>query len=192
MVLAGGAGTRMGGLDKGLQLLRGRSLVERVLARLAPQVDEILISANRNLEAYGRFGYRVVHDEQRNANDAFDGPLAGLQASCRAAAHSWILTAPCDAPDLPRNLGSRLRRGLAAQRALCAVATVGGMRQPVFSLFSRDLAPQLDDYLAGGGRSVNGWQRSVHAIEVPFDDEPAAFAPLNTLQALAARETSDG
>ena len=186
IVLAGGKAARMGGLDKGLQSFRGRTLIEWVLARLAPQVDEVLVSANRNLESYERLGCRVVQD----SSDDFPGPLAGMQAGFRAASHPWLLTVPCDAPFLPRDLASRLREDLEASAALCAVASTGGRRQPVFSLASRKLASQLDDYLAAGGRAVHGWQSSVHAIEVAFDDG-AGFAPLNTPDALSSHEAAD-
>lgn len=196
IVLAGGRARRMGGLDKGLQSFRGRALIEWVLERLAPQVDEVLISANRNLDAYGRFGYRVVRDEPGEISaalvpDGFPGPLAGVQAGFRAASHPWLLTVPCDAPLLPRDLAFRLRRDLEKSGALCAVASTGGRSQPVFSLTSRALASPLEGYLAEGGRAVQGWQRSVRAIEVAFDDDASGFAPLNTPEALCAQEAPD-
>lgn len=171
----------MGGTDKGLQSLRGRALVDRVLARLAPQVDEIIIVANRSLDAYRSRGHRVVSD----ALPGFAGPLAGLQAAYRAARHAWILTVPCDAPFLPLDLCARLKKTLAGS-STCAVAACGGRRQPVFSLSSRLLAPRLDAFLAGGGRALHAWQASVNAAEAAFDDQAEAFAPVNTLEALSS------
>lgn len=181
VILAGGRARRMGGADKGLQPLRGSALVDRVLAHLAPQVDEILIVANRSLDAYRSRGYRVVSDELPD----FAGPLAGLQAAYRAARHAWILTVPCDAPFLPLDLCARLKEALAGGRT-CAVAACSGRRQPVFSLSSRSLAPRLDGYLAAGGRALHAWQVSVEAVEAAFDDRAEAFAPVNTLQALSS------
>src|SRR3990170_926524 len=97
IVLAGGQGRRMGGVDKGLQLLRGKPMVAWVLERLAPQVGEIVINANQNREAYVRFGHRVVPDEV----GGFAGPLAGLHAGLAAVAHELAVTVPCDSPFLP-------------------------------------------------------------------------------------------
>src|SRR5260221_1425552 len=108
MVLAGGQGRRMGGVDKGLQPLHGKPMVAAVLARLAPQVDEILINANQNLADYGRFGYRVVPD----AIGGFAGPLAGLHAGLGEATHEVVLTVPCDLPFLPMDLSARLPQDL--------------------------------------------------------------------------------
>src|SRR6185295_14379492 len=104
VVLAGGQGRRMGTVDKGLQLLRGKPMVAAVIERLAPQVDEILINANQNLDAYARFGHRVVPD----AIGGFAGPLAGLHAGLSMAKHPLVLTVPCDSPFLPADLYARL------------------------------------------------------------------------------------
>src|SRR5687767_8689050 len=103
IVLAGGQGRRMGGVDKGLKALRGKPMVEWVLARLAPQVDEVVINANQNLEIYRKLGYPVVTDEI----SGFAGPLAGLHAGLKAAKHDLVVTVPCDSPFLPEDLVSR-------------------------------------------------------------------------------------
>lgn len=187
IVLAGGRAARLGGLDKGLQPFRGRRLIDWVLERLAPQVDEILISANRNLETYARLGRPVLADE----TDAFRGPLAGLQSGLRAARYPLLLSVPCDAPFLAQDLAPRLRSELGRRDARCAVASVDGRIQPVFSLVHRDLAPQLDAFLASGGRAVHAWLHSIAAVAVPFDDAGAAFSPLNTPEALAVLEARD-
>ena len=110
IVLAGGLGRRMGGVDKGLQPLRGKAMVEHVLARLAPQVDDIVINANQNLERYAAFGHRVVSDRV----GGFAGPLAGLHAGLEAIAHPLAVTVPCDSPFLPADLVARLRGHLGA------------------------------------------------------------------------------
>ena len=117
IVLAGGQGRRMGGVDKGLEPLRGKPMVQWVLGRLEPQVDEVLINANQNLEAYARFGYRVVTDEV----GGFAGPLAGLASGMRLASRPLVVSAPCDSPFLPTDLVARLH-ALDAGAAVLAVA----------------------------------------------------------------------
>ena len=133
LVLAGGLGRRMGGVDKGLQLLDGRRLVERVIERLAPQVDTLVVNANRNLDAYAGLGYPVVADRI----EGFAGPLAGIHAGLTACATPLLATAPCDAPFLPADLVARLRAALESQPSHIAVArTVDGL-QPTFALMRR-------------------------------------------------------
>jgi molybdopterin-guanine dinucleotide biosynthesis protein A len=178
IVLAGGQGRRMGGVDKGLQLLRGRPMVEHVLARLAPQVAEILINANQNLEAYGRFGHRVVAD----AIGGFAGPLAGLQAGLAEASHALVVTVPCDSPFLPLDLVSRLQEAL-KQNDL-AVAKTGEQAHPVFSLARASVREHLARFLAAGGRKIDAWYSTLKVVEVAFDDEADAFRNINTREEL--------
>jgi molybdopterin-guanine dinucleotide biosynthesis protein A len=180
IVLAGGQGRRMGGVDKGLQLLRGRPLVAWVLERLAPQVDEVLINANQNLEAYSGFGHRVVPD----AIGGFAGPLAGLQAGLAAAGEELAVTVPCDSPFLPLDLVARLRAALDKSGADLAVAKTGEQPHPVFSLVRRGVRASLEKFLAGGGRKIDAWYAALKVIEVAFDDEAEAFANINTLEEL--------
>jgi molybdopterin-guanine dinucleotide biosynthesis protein A len=178
IVLAGGQGRRMGGVDKGLQLLRGKPMVAWVLERLAPQVSEILVNANQNLESYARFGYRVVPD----ALGGFAGPLAGLHAGLGAASHSLAVTVPCDSPFLPLDLVARLRGALGASDL--AVAKTGDQPHPVFSLVRRAVLGHLSEFLAGGGRKIDAWYASLKVVEVPFDDEADAFRNINTREEL--------
>ncbi len=181
VILAGGRGSRFGGQDKGLQLLAGRPLVAHVLERIAPQVDEVLINANRNLDAYRRFGPRVIAD----ATEGFPGPLAGLQRALDESIRPWVVTAPCDVPFLPRDLVARLLQANMANDTDIAVATTGGRTQPVFSLCARSLLPSLNAFLAAGGRKVDAWHASLRATHVPFDDDPSAFENINTAADLA-------
>jgi molybdopterin-guanine dinucleotide biosynthesis protein A len=178
VVLAGGQGRRMGGVDKGLQVLRGKPMAQWALERLAPQVDEILINCNQNLDAYARFGYRLVPDEI----GGFAGPLAGLHASLKAAAHPLVVTVPCDSPFLPPDLVSRLRSKL-GERVL-AVAKTGDQPHPVFSLVRRDVLDNLEAFLRSGGRKIDAWYASLATVEVSFDDEADAFRNINTLEEL--------
>jgi molybdopterin-guanine dinucleotide biosynthesis protein A len=178
IVLAGGQGRRMGGVDKGLQLLHGKPMVEHVIARLAPQVGEILINANQNLDTYGRFGHRVVPDEI----GGFAGPLAGLHAGLGAAKHPFALTVPCDSPFLPLNLYSRLKDELAANDL--AVAKTGDQPHPVFALVRTSVRKNLEDFLSGGGRKIDAWYSRLKVVEVAFDDDADAFRNINTREEL--------
>lgn len=174
LILSGGQGRRMGEADKGLQALAGRPVIARVIARFAPQVSELIISANRNVDAYARFGYRVVGDELGT------GPLAGLHAGLRAARHDLVATAPCDAPALPHDLVDRLLSSLNERQADVAVAATGGLAHPVFVLVRKAALPRLTAFLEAGGRKADAWYTEAAAVTVAFDDEADAFANLNS------------
>lgn len=186
VVLAGGLGRRMGGVDKGLQPLDGRPMVAHVIERLRPQVDELLVNANQNLDRYAAFGHRVVPD----SIEGFAGPLAGLERGLAEAAHPLVATVPCDSPFLPADLVARLAAALSSGAADLAVARTGDQPHPVFCLCRRDLHAHLSAFLAGGGRKIDRWYAALRVVEVDFSDEAAAFDNLNTpgeLQAAAAR-----
>jgi molybdopterin-guanine dinucleotide biosynthesis protein A len=182
IVLAGGMGRRMGGVDKGLVALGDRPLVAHVVARLAPQVGALLINANQNLDRYAAFGAPVVPD----AVGGFAGPLAGLHAGMTRATTPYVVTVPCDSPFLPADLVSRLAAGLAAANAQLAVARTFDQPHPVFALVRRDVLPDLAAFLDGGGRKIDAWYASLAVVEVPFDDEADAFRNINTAAELAA------
>ena len=178
LILAGGQGRRMGGVDKGLQLLRGKPMAQWALERLAPQVDELLINCNQNHEAYARLGRRLVPDEI----GGFAGPLAGLHAGLRAASHPLVVTVPCDSPFLPSDLVSRLESHLGANDL--AVARTGEQPHPVFSLVRKSVLPNLEQFLRSGGRKIDAWYASLRTVAVAFDDEADAFRNINTLEEL--------
>jgi molybdopterin-guanine dinucleotide biosynthesis protein A len=178
IVLAGGQGRRMGGVDKGLVPLRGKPMVAWVLERLGPQVAEVVINANQNPAAYAAFGHRVVAD----AIGGFAGPLAGLHAGLAAAVHPLVVTVPCDSPFLPHDLVTRLSAALGANDL--AVAKTGDQPHPVFSLVRRSVHDHLTRFLAGGGRKIDAWYASLKVIEVSFDDEADAFRNINTREEL--------
>jgi molybdopterin-guanine dinucleotide biosynthesis protein A len=178
VILAGGQGRRMGGVDKGLQTLRGRPMIEWVLERFRPQVAEIVINANQNVQTYERYGLRVVADEI----GGYAGPLAGLHAGLKAAAHPLVVTVPCDSPFLPADLVSRMRTSL--QRNDLAVAKTGDQAHPVFALMKRDVRESLEAFLASGGRKIDAWYAALKVVEVRFDDEADAFRNINTLEEL--------
>lgn len=190
LILAGGRGQRMGGRDKGLQPFAGRPLVEHVMARLRPQVGALLISANRNREAYaaalGADG--VISDEIQD----FSGPLAGMLAGLRAACTDYVLTVPCDSPYLPDDLGERLCVALNAlpqadvpdsARPLAAYAATAQGPHPVFALLHRSLADDLAATLAAGEHRVRAWLARHKAVQVHFGDE-RPFYNVNTLDDL--------
>jgi molybdopterin-guanine dinucleotide biosynthesis protein A len=184
VVLAGGQGRRMGGVDKGLKVLRGKPMVAWAIERFAPQVDEILINANQNLGTYGGFGYRVIADEI----GGFAGPLAGLHRGLTEAQHDLIATVPCDSPFLPHDLVSRLAGALEANSAEITVAKTGDQPHPVFCLCRKTVLPGLTQFLAGGGRKIDAWYASLKVVEVLFDDNPGAFSNVNTEAELKAFE----
>ena len=186
LILAGGRGSRMGEVDKGLQLFRSKPMVAHVLERLGAQADEIIINANRNLAAYENFGHRVVAD----AIDGFAGPLAGLHIGMSVASHPLVATAPCDSPFLPLDLIARLRAALEMENADLAVAKTFDQPHPVFCLTRRKLAPHLRAFLESGQRKIDKWYSSLKVVEVNFDDEEAAFANINTLEELNTLEKS--
>ena len=179
VILAGGQGRRMGSVDKGLQQLRGKPMVAWVLERLAPQVDEIVINANQNLERYRALGHTVVSDEI----SGYAGPLAGLHAGLKTAKNELVVTVPCDSPFLPADLVFRLKNGLKENDI--AVARTGDQPHPVFALVRRSLMENLESFLKSGGRKIDAWYAPLKNVEVSFDDEADAFRNINTLEELA-------
>ncbi len=186
VILAGGQGRRMGTVDKGLRELRGKAMAAWVIERFAPQVAEVLINANQNLEIYARFGYRVIPDEI----GGFAGPLAGLQRGLSEARHPLVATAPCDTPFLPADLVARLHSALQANAAQLAVARTGDQPHPVFCVCRRDVLPHLTAFLQDGGRKIDAWYATLKVIEVAFDDQPDAFSNINTPEELRAFESA--
>jgi molybdopterin-guanine dinucleotide biosynthesis protein A len=173
----------MGELDKGLQLLRGRPLVAWVAECIAPQVDEVLLSANRNLECYRELDFAVLPD----AMPDFPGPLAGLHRALGVAQHPLWLSVPCDTPFLPGDLVQRMRAALLAGDAELVVAASQGYKQPVICLGYTRLHAGLGAFLASGGRRVGEWQASLRCETVSFDD-PKLFENINTPAELAQAE----
>ena len=185
VVLAGGQGSRMNGVDKGLQLLQGQSLVMHAVQRLQAQslaVASIAINANRHLNDYQALGFDVWPDAQAD----FAGPLAGFLVGMTHCPHPYLLTVPCDTPFFPLNLAERLVLALQNQRADIAMATApedDGVlrRQPVFCVLKVTLKDSLQSFLAQGERKIGAWTALHHTVEVPFED-PLAFRNLNTVE----------
>lgn len=183
LVLAGGRGSRMGGVDKGLQLHRGQPLVAHALARLAPQVGPLALNANRHAEVYAALGHPVWPD----ALPDFPGPLAGFLAGLERCATPWLVTVPCDTPGFPPDLVARMGDALVAEGAALAIAATheqGPVQpHPVFCLLRSDLAADLSAFLGSGQRSILRWTARHRCATVVFDDA-AAFTNVNTLDEL--------
>ncbi len=173
VILAGGQGRRMGGADKGLLDYRGRPLVEWVLDALAPQVAEILISANRNLDRYARYGRRVLPD----ALPDFPGPLAGVLAALDAVDTEWLLAVPCDTPHLPADLVLRLLGAAQYEEVPLAVAADEARVHHSCFLVRTNQREQLTAYLARGERAVRRWHAELASVQVRF--AAAAFVNFN-------------
>lgn len=185
VILAGGQGSRMGGVDKGWLALAGKPLVAHVLERIRPQAAEVLISANRRLDDYQALGCTVLPDALAD----YPGPLAGIQQALRRASHDLLLCVPCDAPWLPLDLADRLHAALveSQSQADIAVASAAGSPQPVVFLCRRSVSASLDAYLQQGGRRVGAWQSGINRVLVEFDDA-GVFRNLNTPEELASAD----
>ena len=196
LVLAGGAGARMGGLDKGLVPYHGTALARHAALRLVPQVGPVMISANRNEARYAGFGFTVLADgtpgsampQAQGGPPDFTGPLAGMLAGLRRCNTPWLAVVPCDAPLFPLDLVARLAHGasIAGARAAVAVTRPTGDEpglQPAFCLLHRALEADLADALGHGERKAGRWLATMAAAQVTFDD-PGAFANANTLAEL--------
>lgn len=175
LILAGGRGRRMEGRDKGLIPLLGKPVIEHLLARIRLQSQQILISANRNLEQYARYGYPVVRDTL----NGFAGPLAGILAGLSACETGFMLTLPVDAPLLSPDYLVRMKQTLEQSDRPACVAAFEGRPEPVFCLAERTTLSVLEAYLATGQRSVHGWLQQIGAANTDFSDVPEQFINLN-------------
>ena len=198
LILAGGRGARMGGVDKGLQNFNGTPLTLHTLMRLQMQdaatLSELMVVANRNLSAYESFGVQVWPD----STDGFAGPLAGFLTGLERCETDLLLTVPCDSPLCPLNLTQRLLDALIAEDAEIAVAAAkeedGSVRaQPVFCLMRVSLLESLVKFMQTGGRKIDAWTAQHKTVLVPFDTDdvdPRAFFNANTLEELHRLEQS--
>ncbi|MCO5354942.1 molybdenum cofactor guanylyltransferase MobA [Acidovorax kalamii] len=198
LVLAGGRGSRMGGVDKGLQNFRGLPLALHTLMRLQMQTGNVMVNANRNLAAYEAFGAPVWPDVLAD----YAGPLAGFLTGLERCETQWLLTVPCDTPLFPLDLAQRLAAAAEAQGAEIAMAAApeddgqGHIQvrpQPVFCLLRVDLLESLVAFTQAGGRKIDAWTARHRCAMVPFDqpgDDPQAFFNANTLAELQALESA--
>ncbi len=199
LVLAGGRGSRMGGIDKGLQNFNGTPLALHAVMRLRTQVGEMMVNANRNLSAYESFGVPVWPDGLAD----YAGPLAGFLTGLERCETPYLITVPCDTPLFPLDLASRLAEALVSEGAEIAMAAapepaddpdaVPVLRpQPVFCLLGATLLESLVRFTQDGGRKIDRWTAQHRTVVVPFDrpgDAPDAFFNANTLAELHALES---
>ena len=172
LVLAGGRGRRMGGADKGLIELQGKPIIEHILEALEPQCDHIIINANRNIDRYAVYGHPVLADSL----DDYQGPLAGFATGMKHAKTKYVITLPCDAPDLPHDLVRRMMQTLNDQKAEIAVAHDGERMQPVYALIRTSLLNNLDSFLQSGDRKIDRWYAQNNTVTVDFSDVPHIFS----------------
>ncbi|OYT90239.1 MAG: molybdenum cofactor guanylyltransferase MobA [Burkholderiales bacterium PBB3] len=211
LVLAGGRGSRMGGVDKGLEHFRGQPLVETALQRLALQtggpLHGVLINANRNAEVYTALGQSILDGGPvavvADTLEDYAGPLAGFLVGLMQCETAYLLTVPCDSPLFPLDLGQRLMQALLADGADIAMVsapeagrdgTIALRSQPVFCLMKTTLLPSLSQFLAEGGRKIDAWTALHRVVPVAFNapgDDPQAFANANTLDELRALEKAE-
>ena len=181
IVLTGGRGERMGGRDKGLIELCGKPLVQWVTDSIAPQVDKIFISANRNLEEYRALGFPVIADELKG----YQGPLSGIHSTLKKTRNEFVLVVPTDSPGLPPDLCRKLGTALIESGAEIAVVETGGRMQPVLMLFRSALKPELEIWLQQGSRKVMDWIKSRRYVSVPFANEELLMVNINNSENLA-------
>ncbi|MFW5405325.1 molybdenum cofactor guanylyltransferase MobA [Pectobacterium carotovorum] len=179
VILAGGRATRMGGHDKGLIALNGEPLYLHVLSRLKAQVNEVMISANRNQAVYAQSGCRIISD----VDTSFSGPLAGILSGLHASPSEWVAFVPCDVPALPCDLVNRLWQ--ARREANAAYATDGERPHPTLLLINKNLIESLETYLHLGNRKLMLFMEQVGANAVSFSDQPEAFRNMNSPEDLS-------
>lgn len=179
IILAGGQGVRMGKIDKGLQLLKGKPLYCHVIDRIKPQVDYIIVNANQHFDEYEQGTYCVVRDEI----PGFLGPLAGIYSGLTHSKTDWNVIVSCDTPFLPTDLVSRLENKTAGK--VLTYVFDGEKTHPTLLFIHRSLANEIKDYLTRGNRKLQGFLESVDGVTVDFSDKKEAFININTTEELA-------
>jgi len=178
VILAGGQGSRLGGLDKGLVELNNTPLAQHLIKRIKPQVNDILLSANRNIERYRELGYEVFEDQI----NGFAGPLAGILTALKQTQCEWLLTLPADSPFIPLDLVQRLTHELGQSKI--SIAHDGEQLQPTFALIHRSLVDSLESFLQQGERKTRLWMQQQPYKTTDFSDKPNAFININTADEL--------
>jgi len=181
VILAGGRGLRMGGKDKGLELYKGQPLIHYAIDLLRPQVETIIIVANRNLSDYERYGYPVIQDHFVG----FQGPLMGIASALECVANDLSVEAiqimPCDMPRLPHDLVDRLNQSLSINQATAAFPLYKGKPQPVVCLLKTQAKVNLLKHFERiKNRSVIGFLGSIHHVQVDFSQDKGCFININS------------
>ena len=186
VILAGGRATRMGGQDKGLIEIGGKTIVERIAHQLSTQVPIVLINANRNVDRYQEFGHSVVADELEH----YQGPLAGMATALKSIESEWLLTVPCDGPFVADDYALKMMQAATGQSVRLAVATDGKRLQPVYALINKSLASSLDAFLQSGERKIDRWYAQESYASVSFRAQAQMFTNINTPEQLREAERS--
>ena len=174
VILAGGQGSRLGGLDKGLLELNKRPLIQHVIDRIQPQVSNIIISANRHIDIYSNFGFNVYEDDIPD----FAGPLAGILKALEHCQNEWLLVVPSDSPFIPDDLAQRLSENIENNKI--AIPHDGKYLHPTFALVHKSLTSSLKEFLQQGERKARVWMQQQEHTIVDFSDQADAFININT------------
>ncbi|MBN6070178.1 molybdenum cofactor guanylyltransferase MobA [Aggregatibacter actinomycetemcomitans] len=180
VILAGGRATRMGGADKGLQLLHGKPLFQWIYERLRSQVEQVSVNANRHRECYAATGLPVFADNM----EGFQGPLSGILTALERSDTDFVLFVPCDSPFFPENLLEKLKSAVIFHGVSVAYVHDGEREHPTFCLMARSLKDKLAAYLASGERRMLYFMRQNGAVSVDFSENQQAFANINTFDEL--------
>lgn len=175
LILAGGRSSRMGGNDKGLLNLLDRPMIEHVIQSLEPQVDQILISANRHIEQYQKYGYQVLLDDY----DDFRGPLAGMARGLSQSNSEYLLTVPCDGPMLPSDLAPRMLALARKKNAKAVLVFDGQYKQPAYNLVHKDLLPDIIQSLQQNENKLGKWLMDHGALKLDCSEQRSAFTNIN-------------
>ena len=184
IILAGGQAKRMNGQDKGLVQLNKKPMIEYVLNAIKPQVDNIIINANRNHSIYEEYGFPVVADQITG----YCGPLAGMASGLQAANTPFIVTVPCDSPLIPDNLVHRLYSLLQDEDAEICTALANGRSQPVFTLMKSELLSSMLEFLNDGERKIDKWFEKHRLAIADFSDQADTFINVNSAEELQELE----
>jgi len=176
LILAGGRSSRMDGKDKGLIMLKGKPMIKYVIDKLKPQVDSVIISANRHLDIYRQMGFNVYADEYSD----YRGPLAGMCQGLIKTNSDYLLTVPCDGPLLPADLAVRLSSAAQLHQTRAVMVFDGQYNQPTYNLIHRDLIPSMQHALVNNEHKLGKWLMDNGACRVDFSAQKAAFTNLNT------------
>ena len=180
VILAGGAGTRAGGQDKGLLEYQGKPMVQWVIEALHGQVESIILSVNRNLDCYQQFGFELVVDSDNDL--PFQGPMAGICAALDRVENSspeYVLVSSCDTPALPQDYAAKMIAAAGASDAEVGVVFDGQRRQQLHCIIHCSKFSSLREFYLGGGRALHRWYEQVNVLEVDFSGRAEAFVNLN-------------
>jgi len=174
----------MGGQDKGLIQLARKPMIEYVLNAIKPQVDDIIINANRNQKVYGKYGFTVVADQI----EGYCGPLAGMASGLQASKTPFVVTVPCDSPLIPDDLVQKLYSTLQDEDAEICTALSNGRLQPVFTLMKSEVLSSMLDFLNNGERKIDKWFEQHRLAIADFSEQPETFININSAEELTALE----